>query len=189
MDPLASIQDVRIFGVDITNTDLIDFLLESVSDGVRAAAGCPITATEVTVVREGSWDQNLLLPGSPIRQVSEVLMNGKPVTDWVLRQNRLWRSQGWSDSRSTIEVTYTYGLDEPPRDIVKLVATLVAAGVNEAANGLGTDRNLAYMSIDDYREGYKQGDNEIVDLTELPARSKAWLRERFSGAASVSRSL
>lgn len=189
MEPLATKEDLQALGVDVTNAALVDFLLESVSAGVRAAAGTPITTVEATVVREGSWDQDLLLPGSPIRKVTEVLLDGVPVTDWRLRQNRLWRSQGWADSRSEVEVTYTYGLDEPPKDIVKLVCTLVAAGVNEAAEGLGKDRKLAYLSIDDYREGYRQGDNEIVDLTELPDRTKAWLRERFSGGASVTRSL
>lgn len=189
MEPLATKDDLKILGVDDTNPDLLDFLLESVSAGVRAAAGTPITTVEATILREGSWDQDLLLPGSPIREVSSVLLDGAPVTDWRLRQNRLWRSQGWADSRSEVEVTYTYGLDTVPKDIVKLVCTHVAAGVHEAADGIGKDRKLAYMSIDDYREGYRQGDNEIVDLTELTDRTKKWLRQRFAGSAFATRSL
>ena len=189
MDSLATVFDVQRLGVDVSDTELVGFLLESVSDSVRDAAGHPITEVETTIVREGSWDQNILLPGSPIRAVSEVLLDGVPVTDWRLRNNRLWRAQGWSDSRSEVEITYTYGYAAVPADIVKLVATLVAAGVNEVAEGVGTDRNLAYLSIDDYREGYRQGDNEVVDLTEVPDRTKVWLKKRFSGDSFVTGSL
>ena len=189
MEPLATSNDVSRLGVDVSDTDLVEFLLESVSDGVRAAAGCPITATEVTVSREGTWDQDILLPGSPIREVSEVLLDGELITDWKLRAGRLWRSQGWGDSRSDVTVTYVYGIGKVPADIVKLVATLVAASVNEAAEGVGANRTKAYVSIDDYREGYRQGDNEVVDLTEIPERTRVALRERFSGGVTVSRSL
>lgn len=189
MEPLATKGDLKILGVDDTNPDLLDFLLESVSAGVRAAAGTPITTVEVTILREGSWDQDILLPGSPIREVTEVLLDGESITDWKQRAGRLWRSQGWGDSRSDVTVTYTYGLDTVPQDIVKLVCTHVAAGVHEAADGIGKDRKLAYMSIDDYREGYRQGDNEIVDLTELTDRTKRWLRQRFAGSSFVTRSL
>lgn len=189
MEPLATFEDVERLGVDTSDEGLIYFLLDTVSAGVRDAAGVHITESETTIIREGSWDQNILLPGSPIRAVTEVLLDGVPVTDWRLRNNRLWRSQGWSDSRSEVEITYTYGYSTVPADIVKLVATLVAAGVNEVAEGVGTDRNLAYLSIDDYREGYRQGDNEVVDLTEIPDRTKAWLKKRFSGDSFVTGSL
>lgn len=68
---------------------------------------------------------------------------------------------------------------------MKLVATFVAAGINEAAVGVASNRNLAYTSIDDWREGYRQGDNEVVDLTEIPERTRRMLRERFSGSSDV----
>lgn len=187
--PLADADDVQRLGVDVSDTGLVEFLLESVSDAVRDAAGTPITAREVTIEREGTWDQDLLLPGSPIRKVTSVVVDGNRIDDWVLRSNRLYRPQGWGNQQTNIAVTYEFGLSSVPKDIVKLVATLVAAGINEAKNGVGADRNLAYLSIDDYREGYRQGDNEIVDLTELPERTKRALAARFSGQAFVSRSL
>lgn len=189
MEPLAKAEDIAKLGVDVSNTDRVNFLLDSVSSSVREAAGTPITIAEATIIREGTWDQNLLLPGAPIRAISEVLLDGKPLTDWRLRQNRLWRSQGWTDSRSEVEITYTYGLDKPPADIVKLVATFVAAGLNEAEDGVGSRRGLSSVRIDDASESYTRGDDEIVDLTELPQRVKDSLAERFSGSAFVSRSL
>lgn len=187
--PLATIEDVQRLGVDVSNTDLVGFLLEAVSDGVRAAAGTPITRAEVSLVREGTWDQDLLLPGAPIRAVHEVLIEGRPVSDWRLRGNRLWRNQGWVGEQVDVQVRYEYGLDEAPADIVKLVATLVAAGVNEAADGPASTRGLAYVSVDDYREGYRQGEAEVVDLTEVPERTRQWLQARFSGGAAVIGSL
>lgn len=189
MEPLATIDDVLRLGVDVSDMDLVTFLLDSVSDAVRDAAGSPISLSEVTISREGTWDQDLLLPMGPIREVTEVLLDDELVGDWKLRAGRLWRSQGWGDSRSDVTVTYLWGVDRVPADIVKLVATLVAAGINEVANGVASTRGLAYLSIDDYREGYRQGDKEVVDLTEIPQRTRDMLRERFSGGVSVSRSL
>lgn len=189
MEPLATIEDVRRLGVDVSDKDLVDFLLEAVSDGVRDAAGTPITRTEVELVREGTWDQDLLLPGSPIRAVHEVKIDDEPVTDWRLRGNRIWRNKGWVGDFVDITVRYDHGLDQTPKDIVKLVATLVAAGINEAADGVASTRGLAYVSIDDYREGYRQGDAEVVDLTEVPERTRQWLRNRFVGGVSVTGSL
>ena len=185
MDPLATPEDVERLGVDINDISLVAFLLESVSDAVRDAAGTPITVVEVELVLPGQWDQSILLPGAPIQAVSEVALNGDPVTDWKLRGNRLWRPQGWGAAGDDISITYTYGVATPPKDIVKLVATFVAAGINEAAVGVASNRNLAYTSIDDWREGYRQGDNEVVDLTEIPERTRRMLRERFSGSSDV----
>ena len=185
MDPLATPEDVERLGVDINDVSLVAFLLESVSDAVRDAAGTPITVVEVELVLPGQWDQSILLPGAPSQAVSEVTLNGDPVTDWKLRGNRLWRPQGWGDAGDDISITYTYGVATPPKDIVKLVATFVAAGINEAAVGVASNRNLAYTSIDDWREGYRQGDNEVVDLTEIPERTRRMLRERFSGSSDV----
>lgn len=189
MEPLATVEDVARLGVDTSDAELIKMLLESVSSAVRDAAGSSITVTERSLVREGTYDQTLLLPGAPIREVKEVLIDDEPVNDYLLRDQRLWRSQGWGGQQFTVTVTYTAGLDKPPADIVKLVATLVAAGVNEMRAGVGSRRGIAYARVDDAQEGYTQGSEEIVDLTELPERTKAALAERFSGSVFVSRSL
>ncbi len=192
MEPLATPADVQRLGVPVTdeNQGLVDSLLDSVSAAVRDAAGTPITRVTVEVVREGTWDQNLLLPGAPIREIKSVTIDEQTVSDWVLRDKRLYRKQGWSNSTRTVRVVYDYGLDAPPADISKLVATLVAAGVNELADGgAGTRRGISSVRIDDAQVSYTRGDDEVLDLTELPDRVKASLKARFSGSAFVSRSL
>jgi hypothetical protein len=186
MGPLATPEDVAKLGVDTSDTELVAFLLDSVSSAVRDAAGGPITSMTSTVTYPGTREQFLPLVGSPIRSVDRVVLDGRdlPDDDWLLRDTRLWRAQGWIGQHKNVDVTYTFGLDTVPADIVKLVATLVAAGINEAADGVASKRNLAYMRIDDYQEGYLQGDNEVVDLTEIPQRTKDALRKRFSAGAA-----
>jgi hypothetical protein len=186
MEPLATPEDVAKLGVDTSDTELTAFLLDSVSAAVRDAAGGPITSMTSTVTYPGTMEQFLPLVGSPIRGVSLVVLDGRelPDDDWLLRENRLWRAQGWIGQHKDVDVTYTFGLDTVPADIVKLVATLVAAGINEAAQGVGERRGLSYVRIDDYQEGYTQGDSEVLDLTEIPQRTRDALRARFSAGSA-----
>lgn len=186
MEPLATPEDVARFGVDTSNVDLTSSLLDSVSSAVRDAAGGPITKTTVTVTLPGTQEQFLPLLGSPIRSVDRVVVGGSeiPLTHVKLRDGKLWHAQGWRGQHVDVEVTYTFGFDETPKDIVKLVATLVAAGINEAAQGVGERRGLSYVRIDDYQEGYTQGDSEVLDLTEIPQRTKDALRARFSAGSA-----
>ncbi|WP_258933203.1 hypothetical protein [Nesterenkonia pannonica] len=73
----------------------------------------------------------------------------------------------------------------------KLAVNLVAAGLNEATSegGLASRRGLVSRqeSIDDYslQESFVRGEDEVVDLTEIPDRTRQWLRERFSSQAFV----
>ncbi len=185
MGPLATPADVAKLGVDTSDAELTAFLLDSVSTAVRDAAGSPIVKTTVTVTLPGTREQFLPLAGSPIRGVDTVTLDGAVVSDWKLRDNRLWRAEGWREQHVDVEVTYSFGLDTVPADIVKLVATLVAAGINESVDGgAGSRRGLAYARIDDFQEGYLQGDAEVVDLTEIPQRTKDALRKRFSAGGA-----
>lgn len=193
MGPLATPADVAKLGVDTSNAELTAFLLDSVSTAVREAAGSPITKTTVEVTLPGTMEQFLPLPGTPIRSVDLVKLDGAVIPEssggtlsgFKLRDNRLWRPQGWIGQHKDVEVTYSFGLDEVPADIVKLVATLVAAGINESVDGgAGSRRGLAYARIDDFQEGYLQGDSEVVDLTEIPQRTKDALHKRFAAGGA-----
>lgn len=192
MGPLATPADVAKLGVDTSDAELTAFLLDSVSTAVREAAGSPITKTTVEVTLPGTMEQFLPLPGTPIRSVDLVKLDGSVIPEdsgtalsgFKLRDNRLWRPQGWIGQHKDVEVTYSFGLDEVPADIVKLVATLVAAGINESAEGVGVNRGKAYARIDDYQAGFLQGDAEVVDLTEIPQRTRDALRKRFSAGGA-----
>lgn len=183
--PLATVADLTGFAVDFTGREtLAENLLASVSEGVRDAAGVPITRTTSTVVLAGTREQYLPLPGAPVRAVTAVTLDGVPVTDFKLREGRLWRPAGWSGMWADVSVTYDHGFDEVPADVVRLVCVFVAAGLNTAAE-LGTHRGLQYESVDDFRRGFLAGGDEVVDPTELPQRVRDSLRARFSGGAHV----
>lgn len=67
-----------------------------------------------------------------------------------------------------------------PPDIVRLVCSMVAAGLVQQSNGgPGAHRDESYARIDDVQIGYRQGDSEIIDALELPEGTKRALRNRF----------
>ena len=43
MTALATLADLESYGIDVTDEQAASSLLDSVSDAVRSAAGCPIT--------------------------------------------------------------------------------------------------------------------------------------------------
>lgn len=189
MQPLATPDDLAAYGFAVPEGFLAHMLLESVSAAVREAAGSPISVSTSTATLAGTREQFLPLPAGPVREVASVLLDGAEVMDYKIRDQRLWRPAGWGAQHVDVEVTWTHGLEPVPADVVQLVCMLVGAGLNQAAQGeLGPDRRIAYESIDDYRIGFRQGDAEVVDPTEIPDRVKASLRARFGGQAVVTES-
>jgi hypothetical protein len=187
MPSLATASDLAALGFPVTNTGLVAALLASVSAQVREAAGVPITAMTSTIIVAGTREQFLTLPGGPVRAVTNVKLDGVQVTDFKLRDNRIWRATGWKDQSSDVTVTYTHGLDEAPKDIVHLVCSFVGAGLLQAEDdgSVVRERGITSMRIDDAQWSYARGDDEIVDVTELPQRVKDSLRARFTGSAAV----
>lgn len=194
VDSLATVDDLTNLGIEVTDANLAEMLLASVSSEVRDAAGVPITETTSTASFPTEASRRVQLPGYLARDVKDVLLDGEPLTegtDYVVRAGSLWRvgAANWhqpGDVPRELTATYTHGYETPPADIVRMVCMYVAAGLNAAADGgFATSRGLQYMSIDDYREGYATGDNEIVDPMELTDRTKAALRARFGGAGPV----
>ena len=186
LEPLATVADLSAYGVDAANETLATRVLASVSEAVREAAGAPISRVTSTVVLTGSPGQWLRLPGGPVRSVATVLVDGKAVTDYKVRDGRLWLPSSWQPGGEPSEVTVTYdhGLDEVPEDIVRLVCMYTAAGMAQAASGFDS-RGKAYERIDDWQVGYLQGGDEVVDHAELTDRTKASLAARFGGGTYV----
>lgn len=183
-DALATLTDLGVY-VTVTDTALANALLAAVSSEVREAAGVPITRATSTVTLAGTSEQFLDLPGWPVRTVETVTLDGVAVTDYKIRDARLWRAYGWYDQSVDVVVTYDHGLDEVPADLVRLVCMFTAAGLNAAAGGFGAHRGVAYERGDDYQIGYQQGSDEVVDPTALTDRVKADLSARFGGSAAV----
>lgn len=190
MDALATVTDLSARGIDTTNTTRVAALLASASQTIRDAAGVPISKTTSTISLAGSTEQWLRLPASPVHSVGVITLDDATVTDALLREGSLWRARGWQDglTPSLITLTLTHGYDPVPADIIDLCCSLVAAGLAAAEDGYDPLRGLTSLSIDDYREGYTQGENEVLTPMELPTRTRDWLRQRFGGGTHVVRS-
>lgn len=162
--------------------------LDAASDAVRDAAGSPITQAESTVrivaAGCGSW---LDLPGKPVVSVSSVTIEGEPVTGWRLLGSRLYRAGEWAHGGPVeVQVTMVHGFAEAPADVVALVCDFaIAALLNESGARAGVT-SQGY-SIDDYRENlaFDQGPHGTSSVIEIPAGTRAMLRQRFGAAAFV----
>jgi len=189
LEPLATVADLAALNIDVSDGGLAESLLTSVSAAIREAAGTPISRTTSTVRFATEASRRIELPARPVVTVGTVLLDGQPLvagTDYVVRDGHLWRLGGrpWHDYGRVpreLEVTFTHGYDPIPPDIVRTVCVYVAAGIAAAADGFEGHRGLQYRSIDDAREGFLSGADEIVDPTELTERTKAALRARFGG--------
>jgi hypothetical protein len=188
MAPLATISDLQVRGVNTTNADLADAMLDAASEVVRAAAGVPISRTtstvELAVTEPGQY---LRLPGPPIRAVTSVKVGEVEIEDWVLVDDALWRSVGWSlDCPVVYTVTYEHGLDPVPADIVDLVCSLAAAGIAAAQSG-GSSVHAGVQSerMGDYSITYSTGTDATTSVMELTPMTRARLRARFGGGAGM----
>jgi hypothetical protein len=185
LTPLATAADLTDRNILIENPDTQNALLASASSAIRDAAGAPISQVTTTVELEGTCESWLSFP-LPIVAVSSITLNETTVEGWKLRSGRLWCGRGWNAGYGNdFSITGTFGLAEVPADIVDLTCSLVAAGKAAIADGYDPQRGLISLSIDDYREGYAKGDDEIVNPMELPERTRRWLRARFGGGTYV----
>lgn len=95
MTALATLQDLRKYGIDVPDNTVALSLLDSVSAAVRDAAGCPITMGEWTVDLPGEQSRKLDLPCRAVQAVSKVLVDGRPIEDWSSSAHRFTgRSRG-----------------------------------------------------------------------------------------------
>lgn len=190
LTPLAGMPDLLAHAPAGFSPDISKALakLDAASDAVRDAAGSPITQAESTVrivaAGCGSW---LDLPGKPVVSVSSVTIEGEPVTGWRLLGSRLYRAGEWAHGGPVeVQVTMVHGFAEAPADVVALVCDFaIAALLNESGARAGVT-SQGY-SIDDYRENlaFDQGPHGTSSVIEIPAGTRAMLRQRFGAAAFV----
>lgn len=189
MEPLATVDDLAARGI-AGEPSTLDALLAAASAEVRNAAGVPITRSTVTVEIPGRPGQWLTLPGQPVVDATDVQVDGVPVPtgEWRRVGGRLWNRCGWQRRRepSVVTVTVTGGYVDVPADIVDLVCAMVGAGLARLEDGYETRSDLAYVSVDDYREGYLTSSGErLAGVMELPEATRRRLAARFGGSAVV----
>lgn len=149
LDALASIFDLSArIGRDIEETDLVraTTLLADASAAVRSYAGLEFTAAEATVrlkVRDGK----IRLPQRPVNSVTAVVdTNGNPVAfHWEAGEQVCvasnvpdsWAWYPWRNGIQWVDVTYSYGYDDIPGDVVAVVCQIAARAFGLPADQSG----------------------------------------------------
>lgn len=189
--PLATVDDLEARGltVDPGEVGIVNVYLGVASAAVREAAGTAITRTTSTLTLEGVLGQRLTLPGPPIVSVDAVAVDGRTVTDWRLRSERLWRAAGWSGIEpSEVEVTYTHGLLSVPDDIIDLVCRAVAAALvayrsEDGGTGLAADKEITSERLGDWSVTYG-ADGRVTEM-ELTQAWRDRLAARFGNSITA----
>jgi len=190
VDPLATLADLQAREIEHDSSEVLSTLLGAASSSVRDAAGSPISRGTWTIAIPGRPDQWLTVPIQPVVSVTGVKLDGVELADgeWRLVGGRLWRARGWWNGCEPAEITATVtgGLDPVPADIVDLVCAMVGAALARLEDGYETRSDLAYVSVDDYREGYLTSAGErLAGVMELPEATRRRLAARFGGSAVV----
>ena len=189
--PLATVDDLEARGltVDPGEVGIVNVYLGVASAAVREAAGTAITRTTSTLTLEGVPGQRLTLPGPPIVSVDAVAVDGRTVTDWRLRSERLWRAAGWSGIEpSEVEVTYTHGLLSVPDDIIDLVCRAVAVALvayrsEDGGTGLAADKEITSERLGDWSVTYG-ADGRVTEM-ELTQAWRDRLAARFGNSITA----
>lgn len=185
---LITADDLKPYGLSDEQLDqtLVQVLIDSASAEMTDAAGSPILTTRARITSVRPPGLIFSLTG-PIREVHEVTIDGRPISDYRVTAAGLHRTCGWGHgSPAEVAVDYTFGLDELPADIKDLTCRMVLTGILNALDGPDgltiTNGTLSSIAIDDFREAYATGAH-IEALTEmtLPARVRSRLRTRFGG--------
>jgi len=166
MDALITREELETY----LNTEIppatADLLIELATGVVQGVTGQRIVAATSTEVVDATYPARTLeLTQYPIREVSNVVLEGQTIEDYKLVRQRLWRKAGWAaqlSEPSRIEVTYLHGYDPDDRHLAtarKVVLTLCAAGV-------GNPEQVRSESIDDYRVTYSEALSRM-DVPEL----------------------
>lgn len=185
---LATEQDLLARSIDVPDGVDVNTVLRAASAAIRDAAGAAITRVETALDLPGTTEQWLLVPLQPLHAVTAVTIDGRAVSDVKLIGGALWRQRGWQWSQyepAVVSMTVDAGLDAAPEDIIDLCCSLAAASFAAIEDGYDPQRGLSSFSIDDYREGYTRGDEEVINPMDLPRRTREWLRGRFGMTAHV----
>jgi hypothetical protein len=116
-DQLATASDLASLLQSDLDASTATLVLELATARVQRAAGgqriLDVTDTAVIDIDPWSNDYYLPLPQLPVRSVALVVLDGVTITDWVLRNQKLWRLNGWlttCSQPSQVKVTSSHGL-------------------------------------------------------------------------------
>lgn len=158
--------------------------LDVASAAIRDAAEGPIGEVDGTLSTISPGGVLLHLPG-PVRDVTAVVLDGNPVTDYRNVISGLWRACGWGYEPAPVLVTGTFGLPEVPDDIVDMCVQLAVAWLQHRTDGGGSTAGLKSVKLDDAAESYTDEAAGQVSPVFIPEATRRWLAARFGGSGVV----
>lgn len=198
---LASPSDLCTrLGTEVPETGSADYrqmqtLLDDASSEVLAVIGQPIAKDTGTVdlFADGfkACRSYVDLPAAPVHSVDSVEVGGHFLdpTDYLVKYRTLWLPRVHADDK--IAVTFTYGYDPVPEEVVKWTCVLAAAirAASSESDSLGITAGVSQhtQSIDDYSETWANygGATDPVGLS-LPSSVATRLRATYgTGGISV----
>lgn len=157
-------------------------LLEDAAEFMRGVMGSQVyPSTQSTYVAYPAGGR-VTLPQAPVRSVDVVERDGVELvldTDYTRRQDSLF--VGCDDP---VDVTFTYGLDAAPADLVSINCALVSQMMLTVSAGLGlTGGGLSSVAIDDFRAAFADGGASTgLSMTDA---TRAYLINRYGTSAWV----
>lgn len=171
-EDLASLLQLDYDTLSVAQKATMVMLIELATGKVQRAAGgqriVEVTDTAVIDVRIEDEDEYLALPQMPIQSVEAVVLNGTPITDWMLSSQQLWRMYGWSPlwtRPSQVKVTYTHGLPTDSQWLQGARDTTLSL----ARIGFDNPTGASSEGIDDYRITYAAADARMQMTPQMEA--------------------
>lgn len=156
-------------------------LIECATGVIQAAVGQRIVeATSTDVKLTGADSPWLDLPQWPVQSVASVELDGAVITDWYLRDQKLWRWLGWQAyayQPSEVVFTYTHGYPSGSQQLQ--LGRNVCLSLAQA--GYGNPTGIKSEAIDDYRVTYA----EALERMQLGENVRAALVNAYGKPAYV----
>lgn len=183
-DQLVTPSELASFLQQDLDTATATLLVEMATGKVQAACGQRLisaTSTVTLTVDIFDGDPWLPLPQLPVRSVGTVLIDGVADTEWLLRNQQLWRLAAWNrnwTAPTLVTVTYTYGFlaGEQGLQLARdMTLALAAAGYGNPGGSVSSE------AIDDYKVSYAEADGRMQVTDSMRAR----LRSTYGSPAYV----
>lgn len=128
LDPLASIDDLALKTGGKADDEKLKLALDLASGRFREQANNPISMMTETVTLDSDGGRALTLPCLPVREVSELVIDGQQVTDFEWSTSGAIRlDRPIPDKWRSVQVTYRHGYDPVPKGIQDVVLEQAAA--------------------------------------------------------------
>ena len=122
LDPLASIDDLALKTGGKADDEKLKLALDLASGRFREQANNPISMMTETVILDSDGGRALTLPCLPVREVSELVIDGRQVTDFEWSASGAIRlDRPIPDKWRSVQVTYRHGYDPVPKGIQDVV--------------------------------------------------------------------